>query len=687
MRVAATLLAAALVVLGITSRALAAPVTSARLALDAAATLGSGSPITDGWFSIVVRLENLGDERLDGTLEATSALTYVNGSAVVTRAPFSLAGKGLVSLELPVHGFAMSPPTVTVRALDARGRQLVEATLADPKSADPLLFDLSVPSRVLPALKNLDLAVARRTGLRGASGNAQLTVATPQLNPATGDPILPDRAPSYASVTVVLAKSETLARLSGPELTALTGWVMAGGALAIVVTRPEDLRGPLITALVGRPPEETRPADALRRGRDFLVMPDPATAPMPPSGGPPAPVLRRAAPGAAVAEELRGFTGGNLADSPWGASASYGLGEVHLLAFDATREPFVSDGWVQAELADLVRHAWQRTTTIALPLGQLPVDAASQREIRKQLDPNEGSRWAIVVATLLLLGYAVLAGPVTFHLAARRGRPLSALARLPIWAGGAMAAVVVLGVLAKGVRGRARELTLIEAGAGMSRGAATRFRGFYAGNADELTVRGTERESVLDVAGETEGTGRELVVDRDGARLERLRAKPWQTVMVREDGLAELGGGVSLLARPDGQVAVKNRAGRDLVGVLLALPSGGLVSFPRIADGALALSGDGHRVPSGLGAAAATPAPHRLDAARLTEYVEPAARGAGAAWAALEALASSDTDWWPERVPVLVGQLDGGDGRMTDSGLRIDKSRVLVRVVGFGGVE
>jgi hypothetical protein len=36
-------------------------------------------------------------------------------------------------------------------------------------------------------------------------------------------------------------------------------------------------------------------------------------------------------------------------------------------------------------------------------------------------------------------------------------------------------------------------------------------------------------------------------------------------------------------------------------------------------------------------------------------------------------------------VPVLIGQLDGGEGRVSDSGLRLDSDRLLVRVVGYGG--
>ena len=33
----------------------------------------------------------------------------------------------------------------------------------------------------------------------------------------------------------------------------------------------------------------------------------------------------------------------------------------------------------------------------------------------------------------------------------------------------------------------------------------------------------------------------------------------------------------------------------------------------------------------------------------------------------------------------FLGQLDGGEGRASDSGLRLESDRLLVRVVGFGG--
>ena len=58
---------------------------------------------------------------------------------------------------------------------------------------------------------------------------------------------------------------------------------------------------------------------------------------------------------------------------------------------------------------------------------------------------------------------------------------------------------------------------------------------------------------------------------------------------------------------------------------------------------------------------------HVLSASSFREAVEPAARGAGAAWEALESLTGSDADWWPEDVPVLLGELEGGEGEEHDA--------------------
>jgi hypothetical protein len=466
-----------------------------------------------------------------------------------------------------------------------------------------------------------------------------------------------------------------------PALDALVSWVLGGGALALVLDRPEDLRSPWLEALAGGHVQSSAAAKQLSLVTQFAVPVDPGGKGS--MGGAPRIALQSAEPSRELANTFFGLTGANLRVSPWGESCSYGLGEVHFLAFNPESELGAGDPWLRLKMVDLVRHAWERASVVALPHGEAGLDDARGAAVRRVLDPNESTRWTVVVSTLLLLLYAGLAGPLNFYLAQRAGRPLRALVYLPVWAGIALAGIVVLGILGKGVSGRARHLTLIEAGAGMARASITRFRGLYGARADDLTVRAA-RGSVLDVLGEPDDVRRDLVVDRDGVRLERLREKPWEVQVVREDGFTALAGGVSLVTGSDGRLAVKNRCARDLLSVVVKAPGQDFVYFPKIVDGATVSVWRGRAV--GPAPPSSASGNHPLFVSSFHDAVEEHAKGAGGAWEALETLTGSDADWWPDDVPVLIGEVEGGEGHNLDSGLRLDVDRVLLRVVGYGGV-
>jgi hypothetical protein len=662
-----------------------AQLSSSSLDIVAFPILGPGSPVVDGWFSCVVQLTNHGDSAASGTVELVNQRAWVRDSRQsITQAPFSVPPRGKVTLELPSRGFHGVPPSLVARVLDDSGTRIKEHNLPDLHPLEPLLFDLDVPSRVAPALRGLGVPAPPGPSYM-RYGAPQLVVSNPQINAQTGDPMLPARPAGYASVTVLLARSDTLAKVGAAELEALGNWVLAGGALAVTVTRPEDLRGGFLKTLAGSEITKVAPPTALAAATRFLV-PQQAAGSASPHGG--TLTTRVLGPSRQVAGELAGYSGGNLHESRWGASASYGLGELHLLAFDTMRESSTSDEWVKLKLVDLVAHAWQRRQLIALPHAQTALDSSQVDEIRRQLDPNEGTRWTIAVSALLLLIYAVLAGPLNFYLAAKKGRPLRALWILPIWSAVAFVSIVVLGFVGKGVFGRVRRLTLVEAGAGMPRAAATRFRGFFAGSADALTVRGTDRISVLDITGDDETTDRRLLIDRDGPRLEKFRAKPWQAVVVREDGFIGLGGGVSMVSAPGGDVAIKNRLARDLIGVVVKLPDKAPVFFSKLKDGQTALASQGEPLTSTIVSSAfpGSARPHKLEADSFSDKLNSSSVGLGDAWQALESL-SSDIDWWPSDAPVLIAQVDGGEGRTADSGMRVEIDRVVIRVVGWGGVS
>ena len=141
---------------------------------------------------------------------------------------------------------------------------------------------------------------------------------------------------------------------------------------------------------------------------------------------------------------------------------------------------------------------------------------------------------------------------------------------------------------------------------------------------------------------------------------------------------------MSIVRAPDGDLSIKNRAARDLLSVVVNAPGKGLFFFPQIADGQTVALRQGRA----LGASpSATPlGTHLLSSASFRDAVEARTRGAGVAWEAVDGLTGTETDWWPSDVPVLIGMLEGGEGRSQDSGLRLDVDRLFVRVVGFGGV-
>jgi hypothetical protein len=674
------LLGAAL--LSATSVASAAPPPAA-LNLNAAPVLGPGSPLPEGWSSYAVWLANPGSAEVSGLLVLEAKTPFTRELSHKVTAPFTLAPGAKATLELPTHGYTSAPAEVTLSALGPDGSVLATASLPEPKPSDPLLVDLSTPSRIAPGVRATQLLLTNH-----ASGGVRVgaaLVSSPPVDPVTGDLVLPHWAAGYAPASLVVTSAKRLATLGQRELGALMDWVLAGGALAVALERSEDFRfGPLV-ALTGAAIERTDAPSDLLAPALFLQPGEaaPGATIGPGSGGRPV-VGVRLGPRPDTAARLEGFTGGNLRPSPWGSVASYGLGELHLLAFDLG-EPFASDRWVTLKLSDLLRHAVERQVSVALPLGRAAFDGAAANAIRAELDPNRSMRWTIVVSALILLVYAALAGPVSFWLAARRGRPLRALLHLPIWAAGTLALIVTLGLVGKGIRGRVRHLTLIEGGAGMERAVATRYRSFYTSASRDISVQPTARTGLIDVVTGDDFVERLLVVDRDGAHLDRLRTRPWATTVVRDDGFASLAGGISIVKDEAGDVTVHNRAARDLVAAVLKVPGRGLWSFARIADGKVVHLRDGEPLSSSIGAPAMYSRLHPLGASLLAPTVDKYAEGLGAVLGALDAQAA-EADFWPDDVPVLLAQLDGGEGKLKDSGMDVERDRVVVRIVGLGGV-
>lgn len=649
------------------------------LHLDVQPLLGPGSPTSDGWLSADVRLENRSSEVVRGTLSVDVETAWSRTDSGPTDVPFSVPPHAQVSVEVPVRGLAGSATTLSARATSESGQLLAEAKTPEARGNEPLIFDLGSPSHFASAVR--PLAVPLVSPPWGGLASSTIAVSSARRDNRTGEPVVPRFASGYAPVTVVVGTASELSLIGEEARAALGDWLLSGGALAIALEKPEDLRAPFVEAWAGGPVNEGAATNALRAEGVFAIPIDPGGVP---SGRPSGVTEMRIAPTAESRARLRSYQGGNLRATPWGAAASYGLGELHLLAFRPNAEPFVSDPWTHRKLADLARHAWDRRATIALPFAQESLDEGHLAPIRRELDPNQSTRWMIVVSALLLLVYAGVAGPLNFYLARKGGRPLRALSRLPMISGVALLLIVTLGALGRGVSGRARRLTLIEAGAGMSRATATRFRGLYASSARPRVVQASARGNVLDVTGDADNSARRLVVDRDGARLTKVQGQPWEVVVVQEDGFIELGGGLSLIQATGGALSIKNRLGRDLVGVVLS--PGGTRSprfFLRIKDGELVTEATGQVLTLGTSGPLAGGG-LKLD--RAKQQLDSCSKGLSSAWAALEYATPRSVDYWPTEVPVLIGQLDGGEGKTTDSGFPLEADRTLLRVVGTGGV-
>ncbi|HHH31478.1 MAG TPA: hypothetical protein ENK57_24455, partial [Polyangiaceae bacterium] len=618
-----------------------------------------------GWGEVLVRIQNNGKDPYEGEVIAYGGYSRHRDEAFArTAAPFSVGVGAQVSLRIPVRISELDLPTVQVLSTD--DKLLFEQQLTRADDNRTLLVDVSRASALGPALRGIPVGSSNdpwAPTFRGhpTSGAASTTVnvTSPVYDPVTGDPLLPRRAASYSRVAALLMRTDELTRLGAEELQALAGWIMGGGTLALVVARPEDLRHPTIVSLLG---DEAEQRDQIFGETMAELTLTPPSHVSPYGSAPPQPSATR--PDKSVEETLVSYAGGNLHPTPYGSSAAYGLGEVHLLAFDPQTKPAVDSAWVHVRMVDLLRRANARADGIIFRPGE---PHAVAREVRRELDPNESSRWSIVVTALLLCLYAIVAGPLNFTLWRRRGRPLRALVWLPVISGAAFAAVVVVGVVAKGCSGRARHLTVVEAGAGMERGIARRWRGFFVPTSRELTVRTGNGASVLgtELMDHGDPPVDRLRLDRDGLRLVELNLRPWETLVVREDGDVDLGGGVAISRNASGEVVVTNRTGKRLRGVIVWDPSttAGTTYFHEALEDGQSVATSAMTVVRGVAAGI----PHSGSTIDFDVYVidselDRAAAGLSDAWMAVIDAIPAYKSWFTSTVPVMLAQIEGGEG-------------------------
>ncbi|HEY1697565.1 MAG TPA: hypothetical protein VGG39_35635 [Polyangiaceae bacterium] len=689
------------------------------VSVRAAPVFGTDAACGEGWLELVAYVDNAGAAPVKGTLEVEMENSgYSSETRFVAKAPFHVEPHAEATIHVPVR-VAPYSSTTTVSAIALDGTKMAESSLTLSAGTGPLLVDVDEPSRLSVVMRGWPMTLAWRPSASpyvspGAAMN--LTVGAPAVDATTGDAVLPEDPAGYSVATVVVVPSERLARLQGSQLDALVGWVLAGGTIAVFPTRPEDLRAGTLTTLVGGavvpeaapPVMMTLPGAVRGSGPPPIPLPAPPTAPWAPSPVPPGagggatpigwfvparttPFVPGAAlgPSAALRGKLVGYAGGNLHPTAYGASASYGLGQIHVLGFDPTSSPALEDPWTYGRLLDMLSDAWERRSLDAFPQGA-GEHASDPYEVHRALDPNENFRPALGIAAILLVLYSIAVGPITFVRAAKRGRPLDPLVWAPVASAACFSLIMVVGLAGKGWSGRSRRLSLVEAGAGMSRGSVKRFRGFFASQTRAMRVRASERDSVLElVSADSRSQGSPVLrLDKDGAMLEDLTSLPWQTVVVSEDGFTELGGGIAVREKSDGSVVVANHTGRELQNVVVWAPKSDANWFASVPDGQTILSTSGKTVfaPSARHSrTAGTRTVHELDSSRFPAALGHAGDEMAPLWGAMTAAAGPSPDWWPDDVPVVMGEIRGGEAVTSDAGLRMEHDVLLFRVVGEGG--
>lgn len=665
--------------------------TPAHLEIVALPVFGSTSLPMGGWGEMMVRITNKGSEPAKGTVKIFGGLhRRQKEGGNYTISPYNAAAGSAVSLRIPVRVSERDNPMV--RVYDGDDEVIFEQSFPPAVDNRTLLVDVAKASVLAAQLRGFPVGSRNDPwGTHGYSGTrsvggimSSVEVTSPLYDTVTGDVILPRRAAGYARVAAMVMRSEELVNLPLQELEALSGFLLAGGTLAIVMTRPEDLRNEVIVSLLGDEISEMSVQPETLRELLLPGLPSATPSNPTPAGMRPPPVA--AAPTLEVKETLKGYEGGNLVHSTYGASAAYGLGEVHVLAFDPQSKPGVDSPWVHVRVIDMLRRANERTSGVLFRHGDKHTVASG---VRRRLDPNESSRWAIVVTALLLCLYSVLAGPVNFTIWRKRHRPLRALVWLPIMSAVAFGTVVGIGVGAKGCSGRSRHLTLVEAGAGMKQGTARKWRGFFVPTAREMTVRTGSASSVLGVEMMNHGDDVDdtLRVDKNGLRLEKLALRPWETLVVREDGYEGLGGGISLIPVSDKELKVKNKTGRRLRGLVLSTPWGDVRYLKKLDDNSSA-SSKKFRATSRvtIAAGAGTLSLRDFNMFSIESKLEASSPGLTEAWSAVVAALPGRKNWFPADVPVLLAEIETGDENQRDTGLTVDSNRVLVRVVGYGGI-
>ena len=562
-----------------------------------------------------------------------------------------------------------------------QGRLLARANVQLRDADTPFLFELARSPKLV---KRLDgRLLPSPVGSTSQTSLFPVAVSHPVVSSGTR-PNYPTTASDYAAVSLAATTSTELFSLNPDEVRALSRWIAAGGSLALSLDNPVHKEHPPFTDFTGGPCATNPPGEALldvspyhmptvahsSRKEDLKVLVEPLPTELIPY--------------------LAICTGANLRSSVWGSSAAYGLGEVHVLGFNYNEPRFINSEWAQLRLLDLVGHAVEHRRAALLPLGRQEATSLLGGSLHSLLAERRTPNWLLYAAFALVL----LLGAAAFHLSRSHydkalTRNLQSLAR-QLQHLALLTLVVCLGMLYLRVRNpsnraRARHITLLEAGAGVSLAKINRFRSFQTENTENLTVSTINPYNTINAI-DPYRTLR-LSYRSRGTRLELMGTNdpPLEPMVFQEFGLVGIGRGV-WLEEHNNSVQISNFMGRDLLSVVARSTEGELFFFKRISDGEVAQLSSGLRL-RGHG----SPPPGEespLLGHLFFSHADDVTPGISDVLNAIAELAGTEVDFWPHDVPVLLAQLDGGEGITADHNLLVESSRTILRVVGYGsGVQ
>jgi len=290
--------------------------------------------------------------------------------------------------------------------------------------------------------------------------------------------------------------------------------------------------------------------------------------------------------------------------------------------------------------------------------------------MRRALDPNEHFRPALGAAALLIVLYSIFVGPYLYRRARRRGKPLEVLLTVPASAAVAFGIILSIGLFSKGIHGRSRRLTFVELGQGEDTGPSRIYRAFYSTRATTVDIEPATELSLprLALANGREN-GETLVLNGKTSVLRDVTLPPWQAVMTTDEAATSINGGIFVT-----RSSVRNDSAHELRDAFVRTAEGECTYFESIPAHTLVKLDAGHMTGHSCSSGA-------FYSWELGQSVPTERRDAfTTAWTAVSEQAN-DALFQKQR-DTLVAEVVGISAPDKDSGLRVESSRTLVRVMG-----